>query len=418
MTELLRDFDTEKALLGGLALAPGFAPKLLAEESLREEHFSQTGHAEAFRVLVEMADRGEHPDELTLAAAIENTTVPNPRAFVADMFAALPDLGSMRGYARRIRDLHHRRQMKLASALISQAADLGDMTKLAEAEGLLTAPVDAEASTWTPEQLRERFADRLDAPAPERYSWPFQAMDRWTGGGLRRKQVVLIGGWTSNGKSVLYDQILERLSEQGLRCHSYINEMSEEERMDRAMARLSGVPFERIYARDLTPEQDVQVRLALPRMSVGMTECAGWTAEEIARHIRWNRWDVAGVDIVHEIEHHDERELAEVARVLRTTAKSVGCILVACVHLNDQRVTSPQRPVPVLRDVRGTGMLTRGADVVLFIHREDDEDGVPAPDGVLFAAKIRNGQPATMRVRFQPDRMRFLPVRRDLEAVA
>jgi replicative DNA helicase len=118
---------------------------------------------------------------------------------------------------------------------------------------------------------------------------------------------------------------------------------------------------------------------------------------------------VAGVDILHEIAHREERDLAEIAQVLRATAKSVSCALITCVHLNDNRVTTPRRPVPVLRDVRGSGMLVRGADVVLLIHRDDDEDGVPTPQGTLFAAKIRNGQPNAMGVVFQPNHMRFVP---------
>jgi replicative DNA helicase len=101
--------------------------------------------------------------------------------------------------------------------------------------------------------------------------------------------------------------------------------------------------------------------------------------------------------------------LAEIAQVLRSTAKSVGCALICCVHLNDNRVSQAQRPVPVLRDVRGSGMLVRGADIVLFIHRQDDDDGVPGEDGLLSAAKVRNGSPDVMRVRFDAARMRFLP---------
>lgn len=410
MSVLLCDLDTERALLAAVLATPATLHRLLEDESLRPAHFYYETHGQAFTALVSLADRGEHVDMLTLAAELERVGgVSDPREFVYRLGEQLPDSAAARTYARRLVDLHRRRELKLASALIADAADLGDAGKLAEAERLLTTPPEAEPSTWSGQELAERFADRLGQPAPQRYSWPFSRMDRWTGGGLRRKQVVLIGGWTSMGKSVLYDEILECFAAQGLRVHSYINEMSEEERTDRTVARLSGVPFSRIYARDLSPAQQVDVLGCLPNVKVGITECAGWTAHEIARHIRWNRWDVAGVDIIHEIAHREERDLAEIAQVLRSTAKQVGCALVACVHLNDQRVTSPKRPVPVLRDVRGSGMLVRGADIVLFVHRDDDNDGVPTDEGVLLAAKIRNGQPNAMGVVFRAEQMRFLP---------
>lgn len=408
---LLRDHETERALLAAVLVAPSVLPFLLNEEQLRPEHFSQG--AEPFAAMVSITDRGDALNVLTLAAELDNAGFPQARELAHELAGMPLEAESARTFARRIRDLARRRELKLAATLLSEAADLGDADKLQEAEALLTTPADADPSTWTGKQLAERYADRMDAPAPERFAWPFEALNKWTGGGLRRQQIVLIGGWTAAGKSVVYDQALERFAKQGLRVHSYINEMSEEERMDRTVARLSGVPFSKVYAKAYSPEQGALIYSALSEIKVGITECAGWTAPEIARHIRWNRWDVAGVDILHEIAHREERDLAEIAQTLRSAAKSVGCALVACVHLNDNRVTTPQRPVPVLRDVRGSGMLVRGADIVLFVHRDDDADGVPQPSGVLLASKIRNGQPSAMGVEFDPEHMRFLPRDRD-----
>lgn len=409
MTTVLRDPDSERALLSTLMLSPQLLVGVLTDERLRPEHFSSSTYGAALEAMVALSDRGEHPDVLTLAAELERLGVDDGR-LLAERLAGFPaEPGSHRGYARRIRDLHRRRELKLAAALIDQAADLGDPDKLAEGERVLTTPDESEPSTWSGGQLAERYAKRLQSSAPEAFPLPFEKLNRWMGGGLRRKQIVLIGGYSSHGKSVLFDQFLDHLAGQGLRVHSYINEMSEEERVDRAVARISGVPFSAVYARRMTPDQHATVLKSLTRIRVGLTECAGWTAHEIARHIRWNHWDVAGVDIVHEIAHREERDLAEIAQVLRSAAKQAGCVLVACVHLNDQRVTSSKRPVPVLRDIRGSGMLHRGADHVLFVHRDDDEDGMPQNTGVLVAPKIRNGQPNAMGVVFDGERMRFVP---------
>lgn len=413
---VLRDHETERVLISSLLDAPGETlRRVLIDEGLRPEHFAVETHGQAFDALVAITDRGDHLDRLTFTAALEQIGLPEPKRLADELFSGLPEIVGVPTYARRIRDLHRRRQLKLAAEILSDAADRGDPDRLAEAEQLLMAPADTEPSTWSGVQLAQRYTDRLGQEAPESYSWPFEPLDSWTGGGLRRQQVVLIGGWTSNGKSVLYDQILDKLAAQGLTCHSYINEMSEEERAHRTVARLSGVPFSKIYRGNLEKDDSSKVLGSLTQMKVGLTECAGWTAPEIARHIRWNRWDVAGVDILHEIAHREERDLAEIAQTLRSAAKQTGCILIACVHLNDNRVTSPQRPVPVLRDVRGSGMLVRGADVVLLVHRDDDKDGVPQDQGVLLAAKIRNGQPNAMGVVFRGEQMRFLPRAREDE---
>lgn len=406
---LLTDLDAERMLIASLLESPATLTRVLAEERLMPEHFWYETHGTAFSALVAIADRGEHVDPLALRAELERAGIGQDDPTILRVLTEPPDLAGVFSYARRVKDLHHRRQIKLAAEILSDAADRGDPDRLAEAEALLTTPAEAEISTWSGKDLAERYYERLDEPAPETFRWPFLELDNWTGGGLRRKQIVLIGGWTSMGKSILYDQILEMCAKQGLNCHSYINEMSEHERMDRTVARLSGVPFSRVHSRRFKDDEKKRVYESLTSIKVGLTECAGWTAEEIARHIRWNHWDVAGVDIVHEIAHREERDLAEIAQILRAAAKQTGCALIACVHLNDNRVTSPQRPIPVLRDVRGSGMLVRGADIVLMIHRDDDADGVPTADGVLLASKIRNGQPSLMGVSFDAQRMRFLP---------
>ncbi|MHB1950215.1 MAG: DnaB-like helicase C-terminal domain-containing protein [Acidiferrobacteraceae bacterium] len=412
----LRDHDAERQLLASAIEMPELLPKLLTDERLAPEHFAVETHGHAFGALVALVDRGETVDQHSLLAELERVPGIEPARVLATVTAETPDFLGMGTCAKRIRDLHRRRQIKLAAEILVDAADRGDPDRFAEAEALLTAPEESEAVTFTAEQLAVRYLDRLDSPAPRRYRWPFPSLNYLTGGGLRPKDIVLIGGWTSVGKSILYDQILEHLAEQGLRCHSYINEMSEEQRMDRTVARLSGVRFASLYSRDLREGDHSRVMEALSNVRVGLTECAGWTAPEIARHIRWNRWDVAGVDILHEIAHREERDLAEIGQVLRAAAKQAGCALIVCVHLNDNRVTSPRRPVPVLRDVRGSGMLVRGADIVLFVHREDDEDGVPGDEGLLLAAKVRNGPPGAMGVSFDASRMRFLPREREGKA--
>jgi replicative DNA helicase len=406
---VLRDHETERRLLATLLSMPSTLKRLLVDEGIRPEHFAVGTHGRTFTALVTLAERGDHIDRLTLTRELEHASIANHEQLVQSILGEPPEPAALVTDTRRILDLHRRRQLKLAAEILSDAADRGDAARLAEAEALLTTPDDTEPSSWSGKELAELYFDRLDAPAAETFNWPFRKLDAWTGG-LRRKQIVLIGGWTANGKSVLYDQILEKLATQGLNVHSYINEMSVDERMDRTVARLSGVPFPAVYGRRTSGEQKAAILAALTQVRVGMTECAGWTAAEIARHIRWHRWDVAGVDIVHEIAHREERDLAEIAQILRVAAKQTGCALIACVHLNDNRVTAPQRPVPVLRDVRGSGMLVRGADIVLLIHRDDDDDGVPGLDGILLASKIRNGQPSAMKVSFRPREMRFTPL--------
>ena len=55
---------------------------------------------------------------------------------------------------------------------------------------------------------------------------------------------------------------------------------------------------------------------------------------------------------------------------------------------------------PVLSDLRDSGDLEQDADVVLFLHRRDDTQGVRAVD--LIVAKHRNGPVGTLPLMFNP----------------
>ncbi len=359
-----------------------------------------------------ISDRDAQVDSLTLAAELEITEYgTDGQALVHSLISTVPDAQNWPAYADRVQDLHRRRQLRLAAGLIEQAAVTGDESSIAQAEPLLSRPDEQQATSWTAQERQARYRGRKGAEKPIAWDYPFTGLTRWTGG-LRRKQIVLIGGWSSHGKSVFYDQVLHSLAGQQLRVHSYITEMSEEERTEREITRYSGIPLLSVQSGRIPATSAHLEEEALRQIRFGVTEAGGWTADEIARHMKWNRWDVAGIDIIHEIPHDeatDERGLTRIFQTLRGAAKQAGCSLVACVHLNDNRVTTPQRPVPVLRDIRGSGMFQRGADVVLFVHRDDNEHGMPTEKGMLIAAKIRNGSPDAMALTFDRASLMFKP---------
>jgi replicative DNA helicase len=208
---------------------------------------------------------------------------------------------------------------------------------------------------------------------------------------------------------LLLDQLLETVHKRGRRVHLYMNEMALEERVTRYLTRQTGVPYQRIISGKTDAEQNKAIVASLAHgIPFGITLVAGWSAEEIAHHIRRNNWDVAAVDILHLIEFEDERELSRISATLNRCAKQADCALVATVHLNEKRVLSATRPRPTLGDIRNSGSLKNDADVVCFVYREQDpETGEPLPEGAIYFSKVRNGEVGGIPVRFNASRLRF-----------
>lgn len=394
----------EQAVLGAVLLSEKVLPTLAVDEGLRSEHFYRESHGEMFAAMLRLSDRRDPVDPVTLAAELGG----DPAA-IDSLAGAVPAAGNARAYARRVIDLAKWRARRSAGLLLLEAAAGEDQEKVSEAEGLLSQTVARSRSTFSVQQLADRAWERLKGGKREAFPLPFNKLTDLAGGGLRRGEVTLVGGWTSHGKSVLIDQLLEGCVKRGLKVHLYINEMTPDERVDRIIARWAGVSFKKLRLGVL---DDTDMALAvdqLDKLPFGVTDCAGWSADDLSRHIRWHGWDIAGIDILHLIDHREERDLAAISRTLNHTAKpSQGnCAIVATVHLNENRITSATRPRPTLGDIRGSGMLKNDADSVLFVFRVQDNNALPTEEAFVYFAKNRNGELGGVEATFNPHRMRF-----------
>jgi replicative DNA helicase len=400
--------ENERAALGAILVGgPNVLKTYLSEVGLRPEHFADAFNASVFKAAVDISDEGHKPDVLTIS-----TKLKVPSIQVDALAAETPDISNIRAYAEAVVEGHRWRLVGQAGSMLQLASERRETALESKAMELLAAPVAEDQRTLTPEQLADLKFKSLNEGKTEAFPLPFFPLNTYTSGGVRRGEMTLIGGWSSHGKSIFIDQTLIHMARAGLRCHLYINEMSPQQRVDRWLAGATGVPFYKLRSGDLGPEELAKVVEGLNHLPFGITDVAGWSAKDIARHITWNKWDVCGVDILHLIEHNEEKDIRNISRTLNQATKpSQGnCAILATVHLNENRAGhSAKRPRPSLGDIRGTGMLKNDADLVMFVHREQDVNGVPelSGEGKVYIAKGRNASLGGLDVRFDPRAMTF-----------
>jgi replicative DNA helicase len=406
------DEDAEQAALGAVLLGGGRVANGLGETGLAPEHFYRAEHGDIFRAMLALERAGEGIDTLTVHAWLQANGHTSPQGKLELLAGAVPDVANWRSYAARIVELARWRTFTDACVLgLEAVSSLDDVSRETAKRALLDDGIRDSDTLQTPERLADRFWDWLDDRETKVIETPFGRLNTLLQGGLRPGGTTVIAAWTSMGKSLLVDQILEHARHQGHSGCAYINEMSEEERTARTVAARTGVPFEKILGRDMTPAQWKKVVDSLPGLPFAIQPCAGWSAEEIAAHVRRHQWGIFAVDLATLIPAHSTADWAEVSKALTIAARRSGSHGLIVVQLNHQRDTAGDRPPPALRDLKWGGHWADDASNVLFVHRTDVElaPGVfePGADGHLRLAKARNGRTGLLSVSLDPVRLRF-----------
>lgn len=407
------DIDLERAVLGSILLSEKVLPVLASDDRLTIECFYRGWHRDVYRAMLTLNAKDEPVDALTVRQALLDAGASREQAAnTDDLVGAVGNLANVRAYARRLVALAGWRTVKHAGIELVAAADTLDLDRRDTAEGLLGAKT-RHTSTMTGGELADMLYEHLDrGDQVKALPFPFFGLMPFLGG-LRPGETTLVGGWTSRGKSVIVDMILTSLGRLGHQVHLYINEMTVKIRAMRILSAEAGIPLPRLLNRaTMQPENHAAAAAMLAKgMPFGITDVAGWTAQDIARDIRLHGWDLAAVDILHLIEHREVKDLDAISQTLTLAAKTSGAHLIATVHLNEERAKHAQLPTPVIRDIRGSGMLKNNADNVLFVHREDDLDpnGIPlmSDRGTLTLAKCRNGSLGGISVEFDGRHVRY-----------
>ncbi|SEN95684.1 replicative DNA helicase [bacterium A37T11] len=119
-----------------------------------------------------------------------------------------------------------------------------------------------------------------------------------------------------------------------------------------------------------------------------------------------------------------EQEIGSISRALKSVAKELNIPVIALSQLSravESRPGASKRPM--LSDLRESGSIEQDADMVLFLYRpeyygltEDEEGRSTAGIGEVIIAKHRNGETATVPLRFIGKFVKFTDLEEDFSS--
>lgn len=265
-----------------------------------------------------------------------------------------------------------------------------------------------------------RLVRRVDAAsdgetAGDSFATGFPSVDKWLGGGVRRGDLVVIGGEVGSGKSSLALAMSLRMAQAGTTTSFLTHEMSTERVMERALgiegrARIDDIRKGTLDEMTRAAVGATAVRLR-DRSPVFETLPTGGI-DAVANALRSTMdLQVAFVDPLQALaigERAQEEDLATAVRSLKSLAIEMNVALVVTSHLH-VAATGRANPRPTLDDFGALGAVKQHADVVLGIYREEmfqPSSGVEGATEFLIL-KNRNGSLGYVDLYFYKQWLRF-----------
>jgi replicative DNA helicase len=249
-------------------------------------------------------------------------------------------------------------------------------------------------------------------------------------GGFQRSDMIVLASGPSVGKSTLALNVARHAADQGAGVAIFSLEMSREQIGHRFLSSEANVDLRNVRQRlygDVVERRIVNAAGTLSELPIYIDDTPLQSIVEIrskARRLHMERkLDLVVVDYLQLIQGSSRREnrvqeIGEVTRSLKGIARDLNVPVLALSQLSRAVEARPSHR-PQLSDLRESGSIEQDADVVMFIHREDQritpeewerqnpDQEYPKGLSDLIIAKHRHGPLDTISLRFNGAMARF-----------
>jgi replicative DNA helicase len=409
-----------------------------AIEILAAEDFYRESHRQIFQSMVELTDRGEPVDAITLTDILRNKGLLEQiggSAYIAELASVVPTASNVPYYARIVREKSVLRSLAsiatdIASSAYGMPSDVDAFLDQAEHRIFEIAERRIRPSFHSMKELTKDSLGILERMYQNRdlitgVPSGFIDLDRITAG-FQPSDLVIIAARPSMGKTALALNIASyaaMAADPPVGVAFFSLEMSREQLALRMLCSEARVDSARARSGYLGEKDFPRLAGAAARLSEASiyvddnSNTTALTLKAKCRRLKRERAKNLGLIIVDYLQlmgsakpgENREKEIAEISRSLKALAKELQIPVIALSQLNRQ-VESRENRRPMLADLRESGALEQDADVIAFIYREEMYKGKDSKEpGVaeVIIAKQRNGPTDTAKLTYISNYTRF-----------
>jgi replicative DNA helicase len=425
-----QNLEAERAVLGAILIDNDSIYAVM--EVLQASAFYQPSHRLIFSTMLELSERGDPIDIVTLAERLRsagNLDKAGGPDYIPTLADEVPTAAGVANYATIVREKSTLRSLIETSTEIVQDCfeTPGDVDQLLDdaerrifaiseervRSGFLSMKEIVKSSFKTIELLYEKKEHITGVPSG------FADIDDLTSG-FQPSDLIIIAGRPSMGKTAFCLNIAQYAAMNKEKTVAVFSlEMAKEQLVMRMLCSEARIDAHRLRSGFLGQTDWPKLSTAAGRLadaSIYIDDTPAISSMEMRAKTRRLKAD-KGLDLVivdylqlmsGRRSDNREQEISEISRSLKALAKELGIPVVALSQLN-RAVENRQDKRPILADLRESGAIEQDADVIMFIYRDEVYNKETMEKGIaeVIIGKQRNGPVGTKKLTWLDKYTRF-----------
>ena len=409
--------EAETAVIGAMVAAPEIVKDVLF--AVREQDFRIEFNRQIYRAARDLYLRAKPVTPVTIRDKVGKES----SEYLAQLLEITTTSANWREYAVIMAEQASMRRMQDLAMQVAAAGTAQECRELA-AKLQQEQSGGRQITAYTMEDMIQDFAARQTAKDPVRYvRYGLAEVDAGTY--TQPGDVVIIGGYPSDGKTALALQMALRMAREW-RVGFFSLETDRRKVTDRVVAALNDISFTAIKRRELTDkdwERFAAKSAAASALKFTLIEAAGWSVSDITSAAEAYDFDVVVIDYVQLIRPSSTRimrseQVAEISREPHAFAQSRKKLVIELAQLireerpsMQKKTNKPQQNEPRMSDLKESGQLEQDADMIFMIYRPvEGGDYNPATSRFLRIVKNKEGLLLRTLLWFDGDKQTFTPM--------
>lgn len=417
-----QSIEAEQSVLGAMLLDKDAIAT--ATETLKPEDFYKEANGAIFHAIVQIYNRSQPVDLITLSEQLKNTDILEQVggvAYISDLANSVPSSSNVRYYANIVEEKSLMRKLIKASSEILDKSyegteEVSELIEMAEKKIFdISQGQSSEGFVPIRQVLLEAF-ENIEKVFQSQgsitgISTGFSDIDTKTSG-LQKSDFVLVAARPSMGKTAFALNIAQHVAvKEKVPVAIFSLEMSKDQLIHRMLSAESHIDSQKLRTGDLQEEDWDKLARGMAVLSeapIFIDDTPGISTMEMRAKCRRLKME-HGLDLILidylQLMSGDRRsesrqqEISEISRSLKALAREMDCPVVALSQLSRAPEARADHR-PILSDLRESGAIEQDADVVMFLYRDEyyNLDTEEKNIGEVSIAKQRNGPTGVVKL--------------------